>query len=131
MANNFLPDRWLNPSYPTYHEPLTQFPKLEGHSQFGYGRRTCMGVDIVNHELFLVCGAIAWAFNIRRKVDATGKEIEVPDLDYSNLLISKPAIFSFDLTIRDEAKKQTVIDMWEAVEKEEGIESEKYEKYNV
>jgi hypothetical protein len=68
MANTFLPDRWLNPSYPTYREPLTVFPRLEGHSQFGYGRRNCMGVDIVNHELFLVCGALAWAFDMKKKI---------------------------------------------------------------
>ena len=90
-----------------------------------------MGVDIVNHELYLVCGAIAWAFDIQRKLDATGKKIEVPSLDYSNLLISKPAIFFFNLTIRSEGKKQTVINMWEAVEREAGTESEKDEKYNV
>ena len=83
-----------------------------------------MGVDIVNHELYLVCGAIAWAFDIRRKLDAAGKKIAIPNLDYSNLLISKPAIFFFDLTIRDEAKKEAVINMWEAVRREEGTESE-------
>jgi hypothetical protein len=125
MADTFLPDRWLNPSYPTYREPLTVFPKLEGHSQFGYGRRVCMGVDIVNHELFLVCGAIAWAFNLRKKVDENGREIELKDMEYSNLLISKPDIFAFELSVRDEAKKQKVVAMWEEVEKE-GLMSEKH-----
>lgn len=125
MANTFLPDRWLNPSYPTYREPLTIYPKLEGHSQFGYGRRVCMGVDIVNHELFQVCGAIAWAFNLSRKKDEHGRELELKDLDYSNLLISKPTIFAFDMTVRTEARKQTILDMWEVAEREEGLMSEK------
>ncbi|KFZ18300.1 hypothetical protein V501_01292 [Pseudogymnoascus sp. VKM F-4519 (FW-2642)] len=124
MANTFLPDRWLNPSYPTYREPLTIHPKLEGHSQFGYGRRTCMGVDIVNHELFLVCGAIAWAFNLRKKIDENGQEIPLNDMEYSNLLISKPAKFSFDLTLRDEMKGESIVAMWEAAEKEDGIQNE-------
>jgi cytochrome P450 len=25
----FNPDRWLNPKYPTYQEPLTQYPNLK------------------------------------------------------------------------------------------------------
>lgn len=84
-----------------------------------------MGVDIANHELYLVCGAIAWAFNLRKKVDANGQEIEVPDMQYSNLLISKPDIFHFELTIRDETKREAVIDMWSIAEGEEGFLGEK------
>jgi hypothetical protein len=78
-----------------------------------------MGVDIVNHELFLVCGAIAWAFNLRKQVDANGQEIQLNDMDYSNLLISKPSKFAFDLTVRDEAKRASIISMWEAAENED------------
>ena len=57
-ADTFLPQRWLSPCFSTYREPLSIYPRLEGHSQFGYGRRICIGVDIVSHELFLVCGAL-------------------------------------------------------------------------
>jgi hypothetical protein len=32
-----------------------------------------MGVDIVSHELFLVCGALAWAFNLRQKTGENGE----------------------------------------------------------
>jgi len=123
MANTFLPDRWLNPSYPTYREPLTVFPRLEGHSQFGYGRRNCMGVDIVNHELFLVCGALAWAFDMKKKIGENGQEIEVKDMEYSSLLIAKPDWFSFDMTVRDETKKQVIMEMWEEVQCDEGLMS--------
>jgi hypothetical protein len=83
-----------------------------------------MGVDIVNHELFLVCGAIAWAFNPRKKKDENGQEISLNDMEYSNLLISKPAKFSFDLTLRDEMKGESIVAMWEAAEKEDGIQNE-------
>jgi hypothetical protein len=84
-----------------------------------------MGVDIVNHELFQVCGALAWAFNLRKKKDENGREIELKDMDYSNLLISKPGIFSFDLQVRDEAKRQSIVDMWMADEQEGGLMNEK------
>src|SRR2546421_3377596 len=33
----YNPARWLDPSFPTYKEPLTEFPKLMGHHQFGCG----------------------------------------------------------------------------------------------
>lgn len=83
-----------------------------------------MGVDIVNHELFLVCGAIAWAFNLRKKTDANGQEVPLNDMEYSNLLISKPANFLFDLTSRDETKRARIVAMWEAAEREDGIHHE-------
>jgi len=53
-VDNFRPERWIDPSFPTtYREPLTQYPTLRGHHQFGHGRRTCLGIDIIEHELFL------------------------------------------------------------------------------
>jgi hypothetical protein len=118
-GDSFLPERWLSPSFPTYKEPLTTYPRLEGHSQFGYGRRTCMGVDIVNHELFLVSGALAWAFNFKKKIGEDGNEIPVKDLEYSSLLIAKPDWFFFDLTVRSEKKKYMIVDMWDEEVKKE------------
>ena len=128
MADTFLPDRWMDARYPTFRDPLTQYPKLEGHSQFGNGRRICMGVDIVNHELLLVCGALAWAFNISKKVDENGREIAPNDLEYCNLLIAKPDWFPFDLTVRHEVKRQRIMEMWEEVKLEEGHVSEKFRR---
>jgi hypothetical protein len=116
----FIPARWLDPVYPTYREPLTTYPRLEGHSQFGYGRRVCMGVDIVNHELFLVCGALAWAYNLKKKIGEDGREIVPKDLEYSSLLIAKPDWFEFDLTARDEKKREKIVAMWEEAAMLEG-----------
>lgn len=120
-ADWFIPDRWLNPAYPSYREPLTIYPRLEGHSQFGYGRRICMGVDIVSHELFLVCGALAWAYNLKKKIGEDGREIVPEDLEYSSLLIAKPDWFEFDLSVRDEKKKEKIVGLWEGAAMEEGI----------
>ncbi|KAG0648686.1 Cytochrome P450 monooxygenase psoD [Hyphodiscus hymeniophilus] len=121
-ADWFNPGRWLDPAYPTYREPLTTFPRLEGHSQFGYGRRACMGVDIVNHELFLVCGALAWAYNLKKKIGKDGREIVPKDLEYSSLLIAKPDWFELDLIVRDEKKRQKIVDQWEEAAMIEGAD---------
>ena len=34
----FRPERWLDPSWPTYKEPLTEYPTLRGDIAFGYGK---------------------------------------------------------------------------------------------
>ena len=120
-ADWFNPDRWLNPTYPTYRAPLTIYPRLEGHSQFGYGRRICMGVDIVSHELFLVCGALVWAYNLKKKIGEDGREIQIPDMEYSSLLISKPDWHEFDLIVRSEKRREKIVAMWENAAMEEGI----------
>lgn len=78
-----------------------------------------MGVDIVNHELLLVCGALAWAYNLKKKIGEDGKEVEVKDLEYCSLLISKPDWFPFDLTVRSEEKKHMIVNMWDAEVKKE------------
>ncbi|PBP18533.1 cytochrome P450 [Diplocarpon rosae] len=100
---SFNPNRYLLPSYPTFRSPLSQFPSLKGHSQFGFGRRTCTGVDIVEQELFLVMGGLAWAFDISKKKDKEGREVEVPKDRYTSLLIAKPEHFEFECRlVRDE-----------------------------
>lgn len=43
------------------------YPNLHGYSQFGFGRRTCQGVPIVDQDLFLAMGGIAWALDLRKK----------------------------------------------------------------
>jgi hypothetical protein len=114
--DSFRPDRWISPSFPTtYREPLTQYPTLKGFSQFGFGRRTCQGVDIVEQELFLTMGGLAWAFDIGKKKDDRGGEIEVPLAKYTSLLIAKPEKFEFALTPVSDERLQMVLEDWRHV----------------
>lgn len=113
-AETFNPDRFLNPSFPTYREPLTQFPNINGMTQFGFGRRTCQGVPIVEQDLLLSMGGIAWAFDVRKRRDpATGLEVPVHWNDYTPLLIAKPRKFEFDATPRSDAKLAELRAMYE------------------
>ncbi|GAB1319838.1 Cytochrome P450 monooxygenase psoD [Madurella fahalii] len=114
-AETFNPRRWLDPSFPTYREPLTQYPNLNGYSQFGFGRRTCQGVPIVEQDLFLSMGGMAWAFDIRKKRDPlTGAEVPVHWNDYTPLLIAKPVKFPFDALPRSREKVAAMREMYEA-----------------
>ncbi|KAF1991979.1 cytochrome P450 [Aulographum hederae CBS 113979] len=65
----FNPMRWLEPSFPTYKEPLTQYPTILNSSQFGYGRRTCQGQTVTEADLLVGIGSMAWLFSMRREQD--------------------------------------------------------------
>lgn len=62
----FNPLRWVEPEFPTYQEPLTQFPTIINSTQFGYGRRTCQGQTVTDEDLLIGIGSIAWLFNISK-----------------------------------------------------------------
>jgi cytochrome P450 len=113
-ADTFNPGRWLDPTYPTYKEPLTQHPNLNGFSQFGFGRRTCQGVPIVDQDLFLAMGGLAWAFDLCKKRRADGSEVDVHWNDFTPLLIAKPAPFEFEAFTRSPQIARRVEAMWES-----------------
>jgi cytochrome P450 len=67
----FNPLRWVKPEYPTYQEPLTQYPTIINSTQFGYGRRTCTGQQVADEDMLIGIGSIAWLFNIKKCSDDT------------------------------------------------------------
>jgi hypothetical protein len=58
--------RWLDPKFPTYREPLTEYPTIINSTQFGYGRRLCMGQTVAYHDMLVGIASIAWLFNISK-----------------------------------------------------------------
>jgi len=107
------PDRWVDPSSPSFQLPLSRYPSIVGYSQFGYGRRVCQGQEVAEVDLFVGVGSLAWAFNIAKAHDpATGLEIPIPDMEYTELLIAKPKPFKFAMTPRSEKRRQQVLDLF-------------------
>ncbi|KAI8627302.1 cytochrome P450 [Xylariaceae sp. FL1651] len=123
-AETFNPARWLEPEYPTFKEPLTLHPNLNGFSQFGFGRRTCQGIPIVEQDLYLAMGGMAWAFNIQKKRRADGSEIPVHWNDFTPLLIAKPVAFEFDAIVRSEEKRALLRQMWESGKGDDDVEGQ-------
>lgn len=77
-ADTFDPSRYLEPTSAQYKEPLTEFPKIQGHSVFGWGRRVCIGQEYAATQMLVVCAAVALNFNIAPGIDAaTGKPVEL------------------------------------------------------
>lgn len=103
-AESFKPERWLQPEYSTYQEPLTTYPNLKRFAAFGHGRRICPGLEVTEKALFLQFSSLLWACIIKRARDRDGKEIEVPFYDYTGVSISTPRNFRFAVEERKEGR---------------------------
>jgi cytochrome P450 len=80
---SFRPERWLEPGWPTFKEPLTQHPNLQNFSAFGFGRRICPGQHIAERSLYILIARIAWSCDISMKKDHAGDYIVPPSYDYA------------------------------------------------
>ena len=105
-GEEFIPERWIDPSYPTYKEPLTEYPHIRGDIAFGYGNRACPGVDLTNVELFTLFGALAWSFNIRKKEP----DQVVPWYEVNPYVITMCKPFPLIIEARSEEKKRFILD---------------------
>nr|OQO15565.1 hypothetical protein B0A51_17650 [Rachicladosporium sp. CCFEE 5018] len=122
-AEEYKPDRWLDPKYPTYKEPLSAYPTIMNHHQFGFGRRICQGMELVDAELMTACGAIAWGLSLKKNDDL------VPHpKGYTSLLITKPEPFGFELKPRSEQRAEQIYSMWRTAKKEDPQLVSKYDR---
>lgn len=99
-AEDYKPERWLEPSYPTYKEPLTEHPRLMGHHGFGMGRRMCPGIEVTEAELLVACGSLISYFELHPNKDASGNPLWPDANKFTSNLIGGPLPFSFDLRVR-------------------------------
>ena len=112
-AESYRPERWLEASWPTYQEPLSQYPSIMGMSSFGWGVRSCLGQSLTRDETFVNCGGLLWGYNLLKKKDANGNQIQ-PSITASNsLLIVKPDPFEMAFEPRSERKREQIISLWE------------------
>ena len=63
----------------------------------------------------MTMGGMAWAFDISKKKDAMGREIEVPLAKYTSLLIAKPEKFEFEMKAVSQERLAMVESMWRGV----------------
>jgi len=112
----YNPARWLDDSYPSFKAPLTEYPKLTGHHQFGVGRRSCPSVELTEAETLAACSTIVWAFKLEPKKRADGS-VQWPDPSRMTAnLIGGPLPFEFDLVPRSEEKAARVRELWQSVQ---------------
>ncbi|EGP87952.1 unnamed protein product [Zymoseptoria tritici ST99CH_1A5] len=107
-GNEWRPERWLEPSWPTYKEPLTEYPTLRGDPGFGYGTRSCPGTDLVMTELYTLIASLVWAFDIKRKEGRAGYDNPVPWYETNPFVITMAKPFPCNITVRSEEKRRFI-----------------------
>lgn len=110
---NYHPERYLEPGWPTYQEPLSRYPNFregKGMHTFGWGRRTCLGQHIVDDELFVSGAAVLWAFNLTKKrCPSTGQEIDFDSEATNAHVILEPLPFPMDINPRGDMRAAQVL----------------------
>ncbi|KAK5991543.1 Cytochrome P450 monooxygenase virE [Cladobotryum mycophilum] len=106
----FRPERWLEPAYLTYREPLSIYPNLQNYSCFGFGRRICPGQHIAERSLHLLSMRIAWACSLSKEKDRNGEFISIPPYDYTKGFNVQPNPFHFELKARSEERLRLVME---------------------
>lgn len=96
QGDKFKPERWLESGWPTYKEPLTEFPNLKRFAAFGHGRRVCPGLEVAENAIFLGVATLYWACH----VSPANGVASLPAYDYTGATISIPQHFEFKMEER-------------------------------
>ena len=88
-------------------------PRLMGHHGFGMGRRMCPGIDITEAELLVACGALAWGFTMKPYLNSKGQPKWPDSKAWTPNLIGGPLPFEFDLQVRDQRRRERIIELHE------------------
>ncbi|RMZ75281.1 hypothetical protein DV737_g5372, partial [Chaetothyriales sp. CBS 132003] len=107
-AETYRPERWLEAEWPTFQEPLTQYPTLHGHHGFGMGRRVCVGIELTEAELLVACGSIIGCFELKPEVDKNGQPQWPDNWNFTPNLIGGPLPFKMDVKVRDAQKAERI-----------------------
>jgi hypothetical protein len=107
--DTFNPGRYLDPKYPTYREPLSEFPTIRGYHGFGFGRRICPGQEVAEAELLVACAALAWAFQLEKKRLPSGQEVPINEYDFTSTLITTTKPFEMEFVVRSEKHAQAIL----------------------
>jgi hypothetical protein len=118
-GDNFRPERWLEPGWPTYQEPLSRYPNFrEGNAMhtFGWGRRTCLGQNIVDDETFVFGAATLWAFNLAQKrCPRTGELVPIDTQATNSHVILEPLPYHLDIKPRSDERAAQILEGYRGV----------------
>ncbi|KAJ1299779.1 hypothetical protein OPQ81_011995 [Rhizoctonia solani] len=95
--DEFDPDRFLDPNVPP-------------SPGFGWGRRKCPGSHYGESSVFVVLSSILAMYNISKRKDLNGREIEPEIKDAPNSLTLELEYFDFELKPRSERHRKLVLE---------------------
>jgi len=119
---SYRPERWLEPSWPSYQEPLSQHPTITGMTSFGFGQRACLGQSLTRDETFVACGGLLWGFNLVKKKDVNGNVIEPSTNKSNSLLIVKPDPYEMAFEPRSEKRRAEIISQWQETDDRDNMD---------
>lgn len=83
---------------------------------FGWGRRTCLGQNIVDDEMFVFGAAVLWAFSLGPKVDdKTGLPVPIDTQATNSHVILEPDPYEIDIRPRSEERAGQVLEEYKKV----------------
>jgi hypothetical protein len=86
-------------------------------------------MSVTRDETVTGCGALMWAFHLKKKVNPeTGEEIEVPTDKSNSLLIIKPDSFEMAFEPRSAARREEVLELWRVAEAKDNAERAEFLK---
>ncbi|KAK2462812.1 hypothetical protein APHAL10511_005203 [Amanita phalloides] len=94
--HTFKPERFLGSA-----EEVLQRRRNVRSNVFGFGRRQCPGMNLVDSSVWLLMTRMMATLNIRKAVDEHGKVIE-PDYTFDNSIFRTPSPFACDIRPRSE-----------------------------
>jgi hypothetical protein len=82
---------------------------------FGCGRRTCLGQQLADDELFLAAGAVCWGFRMRPRRDAlTGEEVAIESTATNSNVILEPLAWEMEFVPR-QGRVEAMVKEWSYV----------------
>lgn len=77
---------------------------------FGYGRRKCLGMDIVDIELFVTGASVLWAFDMSQSVDqVTGEKVPIDTFATNSHVILEPSTYQMQFDVRGGQRRADVM----------------------
>lgn len=106
-----MPERFLGYDLPAASYLNIADPNMRDHWSYGAGRRVCPGVHVAEKSLFLNIARVLWAFNIAKKRDENGDEVQ-PNTAMVPGWMTIPQPFECAITPRSEEKADLIKRVW-------------------
>lgn len=109
----FDPDRYIDKPLPAAEYAKSSDYSNRDHYGYGAGRRLCPGLHLADRNMFVAMAKLLWAYHFEKSIDpVTGTPIE-PDTDpvtgYAEGLILTAKAFPCKITVRSEARRETIL----------------------
>ena len=84
---------------------------------FGWGRRTCLGKDIVDDEMFVTGASVLWGFTMSQKTcPRTGEPVPIDTQATNSHVILEPSQFYMDFKPRTPERAKLILDGYATVQ---------------